>query len=164
MYKIYKITNKITGLNYIGFTKYTLDRRFNQHWKKSSKESNTKLYRAIQEYNDKSMWSIELVQDNIQENVIEIEKKYINLYNSYENGYNSNVGGTGNASGTYKHPQKIKDFLSSINKGKIPSENVSQKVLKVEKAFLYPMNIRKKYHKNLQVKIWWKEKKYSVSL
>ncbi len=48
---IYKHTNIITNLSYIGFTKYTMEQRLNGHIKMSQKEEcATSFHKAIKEY------------------------------------------------------------------------------------------------------------------
>jgi len=128
-HKIYKITNLVTGLCYIGLTKNSLKRRFSGHRKDAGRYKNSKMSIALTEYKNINDWKIELIEDNIsRDDVIERERYYIKLYNSFENGYNSNAGSTGNTKGGYKFSDEQKKHLSEVNKGKKPSEYCIQRI------------------------------------
>lgn len=94
---IYKITNTITNLSYIGYTKQNLNNRWQQHYKQALKESkNRKFYNAIRKYGI-DVWKTEVIDVAI--NADEAKNKetlYIEKYNSYYDGYNSTLGGDGN--------------------------------------------------------------------
>lgn len=94
---IYKITNTITNLSYIGYTKQNLNNRWQQHYKRALKESkNRKFYNAIRKYGI-DVWKTEVIDVAI--NADEAKNKetlYIEKYNSYYDGYNSTLGGDGN--------------------------------------------------------------------
>jgi group I intron endonuclease len=94
---IYKITNTITNLSYIGYTKQNLNNRWQQHYKRALKESkNRKFYNAIRKYGI-DVWKTEVIDVAI--NADEAKNKetlYITKYNSYFDGYNSTLGGDGN--------------------------------------------------------------------
>ena len=87
---IYKITNKINNLCYIGQTKnYKI--RFAQHKSLSyGNEPNKKLYKAFQEYGIEN-FSFEVIDYGSDYN--QLEKQWIAFYDSYNNGYNSTPGG-----------------------------------------------------------------------
>jgi group I intron endonuclease len=94
---IYKITNTITKLSYIGYTKQNLNNRWQQHYKQALKESkNRKFYNAIRKYGVNA-WETEVI--DVALNAVEAKNKeilYIEKYNSYYDGYNSTLGGDGN--------------------------------------------------------------------
>lgn len=128
-HKIYKITNLVTGLCYIGMTRNSLKRRFSGHRKDASRHPNRKMSIALNEYKDINNWKIELLEDNISENnIFNREKYYIKLYNTFENGYNSNDGNNGCPAGRYKFSEAQRKHLSEVNKGKKPSAYCLQRV------------------------------------
>lgn len=93
---IYKATNIINGKVYIGQTSKTLEERKKAH-KKDSQRLDTYFYRAIRKYGWESFeW--EVLQDSIstREELDQLEKYYIKLYDSFDNpekGYNTQSGG-----------------------------------------------------------------------
>ena len=80
MYLIYKLTNPHNNKSYIGLTK-DLDGRIKNH--KSSKTVECKDF------------DVDVVFDNIPslDEANEMEKVYIDVYDTYENGYNNTLGG-----------------------------------------------------------------------
>lgn len=88
---VYKITNKITGLSYIGQTIQKLNTRWNSHCKKS--ECNY-LYRAIQKYGKENFSVEELATYTNLDDLNNAEEYYIDHYNTLApNGYNLIKGG-----------------------------------------------------------------------
>lgn len=89
---IYKITNKINGKIYIGQTRSTLKKRFNQH---CEKRNNTAISLAIKKYG-KLNFEIEIIYNNIL-TIEELNKKEIECISKYNslspNGYNVEIGG-----------------------------------------------------------------------
>lgn len=90
---IYKITNQLDNLCYIGQSVNISDR-----WKQHAKcglgidtPANNKLYKAMME---DGLWnfSFEILETCSKEELNEKEKYYIQLYQSYEYGYNLNTG------------------------------------------------------------------------
>ena len=92
--KIYKYTNLLNGMVYIGQTKQTLEQRDNKHQQQLS--DNTFFHRAMKKYG-RNNFLLELVEDNIPFNQLnEKEKYYINYFNSFYTlgkGYNLTQGG-----------------------------------------------------------------------
>lgn len=91
---IYKITNDVNNKVYIGQTKRSLDKRWEEHKKYALEEdSQTKFYNAIKEIGVEH-FELSLIEqvDSLQERN-EREKYWITFYNSFENGYNSTRGG-----------------------------------------------------------------------
>lgn len=68
---VYKITNLVNGKIYIGITKRNPKIRFNEHL------SNKKelLYKAKKKYGREN-FSLEIIEDNISEDVINNKEKY----------------------------------------------------------------------------------------
>lgn len=94
---IYKITNTVTSMSYIGYSKQSINTRWKQHYKQALKEDkNRKFYNAIRKYGIDA-WVLEIIDtavDAAEAKNKEIE--YIKQYNSYHAGYNSTLGGDGN--------------------------------------------------------------------
>lgn len=93
----YLILNSITGKVYIGYTKYTLEKRWTQHCKRAMKTiTNTPFYNAIRKYGT-NVWICSILEKHetaMEAKIKEIE--YIAKYGSYKNGYNATLGGDGN--------------------------------------------------------------------
>ena len=100
--KIYKYTNLINGMVYIGQTKQTLEQRDYKHI--TQLNDNTYFHRAIKKYG-RNNFLLELIEDNIPFNELnEKEKYYINYFESFYTtgkGYNLTQGGQW-SSGTQK--------------------------------------------------------------
>lgn len=92
--KIYKYTNLINGMVYIGQTKQTLEQRDYKH--QLQLNDNTYFHRAIKKYG-RNNFSLELVEDNIPfDKLDEKEKYYIDYFESFYTtgkGYNLTQGG-----------------------------------------------------------------------
>lgn len=87
---IYKISNKINGMCYIGKTKNTLQERLRTHFQKHS--NCVKLKVALAEFGIEN-FSIEVLESNIPFNQLDLkEVYYIRLYDSVKNGYNIKEG------------------------------------------------------------------------
>lgn len=108
IYTIYKATNTITGLSYIGYTN-DYDDRLSCH-RSASKTKSNKFYNAINEYGWHSFdWSI-LYQSWDKEYCLNVmESVFIEEYDTYNNGYNSTLGGAGG-----KGLKVYKDRLLSV--------------------------------------------------
>lgn len=92
MGQIYKITNILNGQVYIGQTKYTAIGRYKAHM---STYKNTRFYNSIHKYGQEN-FVLEVLADNVKdEDLDELEIKYIAEYDSYYNGYNETLGGQG---------------------------------------------------------------------
>ena len=90
---IYKITNQIDNMCYIGQS-VDISRRWKEHAKCGlgiDTPAGNKLYKAIQEVGLHN-FSFELLEQCPREQLDEKEKYYINLYQSNEFGYNSTIG------------------------------------------------------------------------
>lgn len=89
-YKIYEITNKINGHNYIGYTKLSLEKRFNLH--NNSKTKKMPIVSAIKKYGCNN-FEIKLLCDfDTKEEAISQEIILIKEKKPY---YNIHHGGTG---------------------------------------------------------------------
>lgn len=112
--KIYKITNKINGLVYIGCTINSLEQRFSEHLYRCFKtDYKSKLYNSLKKYGQENFIINLIIECDISV-IYETEKKYINEYDSYHNGMNSTFGGEGCLG--YTHSPKIRQKISENTK------------------------------------------------
>lgn len=112
---IYKYTNNINGMIYIGQTKQTLEQRDKKHL--TQLKDNTFFHRALQKYGREN-FSLEIIEQNIPfEKLNEREKYWIKELDSYYTsgrGYNLTQGGQwGNTSQklTFKQADEIKNLI-----------------------------------------------------
>ena len=107
---VYKITNVVTNLSYIGVTRDAIKQRLREHvYAAKHKTSNRKLFRAINEYGPEN-FQIEVVYEGEESKYAEryfIENEYIIKYDTYDNGYNGNLGGVGLTEHTTESKQKM---------------------------------------------------------
>lgn len=93
IYYIYKATNKINGKSYIGQT-INYKNRLWQHRRCYEKED-CKFHDAIKEFGfDNFEWEV-IETCERKEEADNLERKYIELFDSYRNGYNENKGSVG---------------------------------------------------------------------
>lgn len=112
--KIYKITNKINGLIYIGCTINSLEQRFSEHLYRCFKtDYKSKLYNSLKKYGQEN-FIIDLIVECDVSVIYETEKRYINEYDSYHNGMNSTFGGEGCLG--YTHSPEIRQKISEKTK------------------------------------------------
>ncbi len=99
IYTIYRATNTITGLHYIGFTSKTIKQRSNGHKKDTLSGSQAKFHKAIREYGWESfVWDIiyqakEELPPKKSHTCKVMEDYFIKEHDSLNNGYNSAPGG-----------------------------------------------------------------------
>lgn len=92
MGQIYKITNIINNLVYIGQTKYKAIDRYNAHM---NTYKNTYFYNSIHKYGQEN-FVLEILEDNVANDKLDEREIYwIDKYDSYHNGYNETIGGQG---------------------------------------------------------------------
>ena len=118
---IYKITNLLNGKVYIGQTGRTVEARWKEHQKDSTRRTfeQRPLYRAINKYGIEN-FSIETIEETDSPN--ERERFWIEYYGSYKNGYNATVGGDGTpyidydlVVATYKEVQNMSEVARRMN-------------------------------------------------
>lgn len=91
---IYKITNNINHKVYIGQTKRSVEKRWQEHKRYAlEKDSTSKFYKAVQELGVEHFFIEPLEEVFGLEERNAREKYWINYYNSFEEGYNSTRGG-----------------------------------------------------------------------
>lgn len=88
---IYKITNKVNGMSYIGQTRYTVEFRWRQH---QHKYDNTYFHNAIHKYGAEN-FDVEILEECEVKELDSREIFYIAKYNTFEKGYNLTIGGGG---------------------------------------------------------------------
>ena len=120
IYSIYKITNKINGKNYIGYTANWLERK-KEHIRCAKKGSKFLLHCAIRKYGEDSFeWELICQSKDSYHLLNEMEPYFIKEYNSFYltgHGYNMTWGGEGTRGPkTEEHKRKIQ----ASNKGQIP--------------------------------------------
>ncbi len=181
IHTIYKFVNTINGKVYIGFDS-KWPNRIIVH-KSSSKNQDTKFYRAIRKYGwDKFEYSV-IYQSYDKDHTLKVMENYfINEYDSFHNGYNSTLGGDGvlglihsenakrNISMKNKIPKpqtaehvknrinsKKKNLLLGITKQYIPTEEHRKKISIKTKGVPKPMTDEHKKnlrcHKNNSMKV-----------
>ena len=91
MVSIYKITNILNGMCYIGQTKRDPARRWYEHQWETSR-SNLPLHNAIRKYGTDS-FMFEVIDSCDYTCANELEIYYIDKYDTFNNGYNKNIGG-----------------------------------------------------------------------
>lgn len=158
MYKVYKITNKINGKFYIGYTKLPIEKRWKLHANNAS--SRMVICRSIQKYGSEN-FTIELLEEfSTKREAVERE---IELISELTPEYNIHHGGTGGPmygpmNGMYgknhtdewkqnkslqmlgannpmygkTHSDEVKALLSELKKGK-PSHNKGKKMSEEQK-------------------------------
>lgn len=121
IYSIYKITNKVNGKSYIGFTSKTVEERFEGHIRESKGNSNLHLYQAIRKYSQEN-FIIETIYESLDaDHTLNIMEPYfINEYNTFfGEGYNMSEGGRAPPSRKgCQISEETKKKLSLINAGK----------------------------------------------
>lgn len=90
---IYKIENKLNNKVYIGKTVRSVSERFTEHLKCRGKGQQP-LYRAMNKYGKENFEVTELTACHMDE-LDDMERFYIELYDSYNKGYNATLGGDG---------------------------------------------------------------------
>lgn len=114
MIGIYKITNKINNLSYIGQSTQ-IEQRFREHKKSYNwyREKNKKLYKDILEYGINN-FSFEILEECSIEELNNKEQYYIKYYNTYPDQYNMTPGGQFNAEENHPSHKLTKQDVINI--------------------------------------------------
>lgn len=116
---VYKATNKLNGMIYVGQTTYTLEERKKSHKKESRvRRGCPKFHNAINKYGFNN-FSFEVIgiAENI-ETLNNLEEYYIEWFNSIApNGYNLDSGGNNR-----RMHEESKRKIGLANKGKTPNK------------------------------------------
>lgn len=110
---IYCITNDVNGKQYVGKTTNTIEKRFEEHIKDSTRSRCEKrpLYDAMNKYGIEH-FSVSQLEECDLSILEEREKYWINELNTFHNGYNATHGGDGKQ--LYDYNLFIDDFLSGM--------------------------------------------------
>jgi group I intron endonuclease len=115
---IYKATNEINGMVYIGQTTQQFIKRKNDHLINAKNGSNFYFHKAIRKYGkDNFEWEI-LHQTNKEDYLNILEKFYILYYRTKCKLYNLTDGGEGTKG--IKRSEKVRKNMSLAHKGNIP--------------------------------------------
>lgn len=93
-YKVYVITNKSNGKQYVGQTKHTLKRRMQWHIRDAKNGQKRILSQAIREYGADN-FKIQVIEEHLSPNFVDERERYwIKKLNTLKPfGYNMNTGG-----------------------------------------------------------------------
>ncbi len=132
---IYKITNKVNGMSYIGQTRYTVEFRWRQH---QHKKDGCYFHNALHKYGVEN-FTVETLEECEVSKLNEREIFYIAKYNTFDKGYNLTIGGDGRRKiVTDNQYDEIKElYLSGFSNNKIATlYNVDKativKILKIQ--------------------------------
>jgi group I intron endonuclease len=107
---IYKIINKINNKVYIGCTTKTIEKRYKSHLYRCFKKNyDSRLYNSMRKYGIEN-FEIELLEECDIDSIYEIEKIYIQKFDSYKNGLNSTLGGEGFLG--YTHSKETRQIIT----------------------------------------------------
>lgn len=122
---VYKLTNTINGKAYIGITARSEPERWSEH-KVRAKQGvrNSRLYDAIRKYGPDAFNREVIATASTEDELRELEKRYIQEFNTYDAGYNSNIGGHG----FLEFPEHIRIKIGKAQKGKIISPESRKKM------------------------------------
>lgn len=86
----YMIINMCNDKRYIGITTRSIEERFDEHCKADSY-----IGRAIRKYGRENFFISIIDTADDKEELFDLERKYIKLYETFKNGYNLTIGGDG---------------------------------------------------------------------
>ena len=132
MYNIYKITNDINSLVYIGCTTQSIEKRLQEHLQPKARAND--FHNAIKEIG-KEHFRVELLEQGDNDSIkYEREKYYISLYKSNDSafGYNRTVGGAGTIGYVFTKEDRKKISLAGI--GRKPTLKMLERISKMNKG------------------------------
>lgn len=145
MYSIYKITNKVNGKIYIGYTEKSLEKRFAQHCVESQRPRKTLIQRAICKYGKDSFTIEALYESTDKEYTLNtMEQYWIDTYKEivgWNNMYNIAPGGLGgdrSMAPAYQDYIKRRDLSGERNSfyGMTHTEETKRKISEANKGRL----------------------------
>lgn len=124
-YIVYLVTSP-SGKHYVGITKQLFKDRIQKHYSDATSSRRTgKFQKAINKYSQELKWEIIDTASSWLE-LCNLEKYYIQKYNSYKNGYNCTLGGEGNIG--WKPSDEVKEKMSLAQKGRILTDEHKKKL------------------------------------
>lgn len=139
-YKVYLITNMISGHQYVGFTSLPPKKRWSNG--KGYKE-NVYFYNAIKKYGWNN-FKKEILEENLtQQEAKEKEIFYINKFDTFNNGYNKTLGGDSGIIHTPETKEKIS--IASKNMSKESRLAIAKKLSKTVYQYDLDGNFIKKF-------------------
>ena len=104
-----------TGKSYVGFSKFGMAKRWEQHKKNSKTITTSYFHNAILKYGPENFVSEILYQCDTSLEASIVEKYFIRFYDTTNSGYNITDGGYGMCG--FSHSEKTKKKISKANKG-----------------------------------------------
>jgi len=98
--------------SYIGYTSKSLEERLHKHILNAISGIDTKFYRDIRKYGPKNIISKILIECNDESEAKQLEKNYIQQYNTFKNGSNSTEGGDGGDIINLLNQEKYNKFIN----------------------------------------------------
>lgn len=168
-YIIYCHTNKTNGKKYIGYTSKSMEKRWQEHINLAINGAKYAFPSAIRKYGP-DMFDHKILSDGIQDHkqAQEMEKFFIQKFDSYHNGYNETMGGDGGATMTGKKhkPETIEkmrewNIKNSPTRGrKLSKEEIEKHISKIRgmkrsKEFSEKLSKERKGSGNPNAKLNW---------
>lgn len=121
---VYKITNNVNGKVYIGQS-INIKERWKDHIRTLNKQNShsTLLQRAWNKHKPES-FSFEILELCMEDDLDDVEIKYIELYDSINNGYNIESGGNKNK----RMSEETKKKIGNANRGRHHSDETKRKM------------------------------------
>lgn len=127
---IYKITNDVNNKLYIGQTTKPLEERIRNHRNSFVSGSDTRIYRAMRKYGwDKFHFEV-IATAKDKATLDELEKYFIEKYDSVNNGYNMSFGGDNNPMFSDEVAEKHSSIMRSDAVRKKISESMKRSYAK----------------------------------
>lgn len=147
---VYKITNKVNGMLYIGITTCSLEKRWREHKCAANSGLDTPLYRAIRKHG-LEVFSMQLLYEGVDRKEIEaVEKGLIAQYGTYirsNKGYNLTLGGEGTAKFVRKVGEEsvnavlTEELVAFIRSPELWDKSNRELVEMIEESFCQQINI-----------------------
>lgn len=123
---VYRITNKLNGKSYVGQTRRSLEIRWKYHVADAlRRRTDMMISRAIFKHGVEN-FSVEILEECVDEDLNETEKKWILELGTYGNGYNLTQGGEGTSGFVFSEESRKK--MSEKAKARGVSAEVIEKV------------------------------------
>jgi len=113
-YIVYKIENIVNNKVYIGYTSLSINKRFHKHYTNALYGIKSKLYNSIRKNGIVNFNLCELYSTIELSDALNMERFYINKYDSFKNGYNMTLGGDGGNCTLYMDESKMLEYKSKL--------------------------------------------------